>query len=91
MDFENINDKMIATIKEVYMGFFYKALKMLQIITVGYNASKYKSLQCFKEYGWDIYPGESDGRNMSFTFVSVISENVIVKFRLNKCFFYVLY
>ena len=84
MDFENINDKMIATIKEVYMGFFYKALKMLRIITVGYNASKYKSLQCFKEYDWKVYSGENDGRNMSFTCIHAISENVNIKFRMNK-------
>lgn len=84
MDFENVNDKMIKMVEELYMGFFYKALKMFQVILVGYNASQYKSLQVFKEYDWKVYSGESDGRNMSFTFVHAISENVVVRFRMNK-------
>jgi hypothetical protein len=84
MDFENINDKMIAAIKELYMGFFYKALKMFQVITVGYNASKYKSLQVFREYGWKIHREQNDGRNMGFLFTYSPIKNVTVAFYMNK-------
>ena len=84
MDFENINDKMIKAIEEFYMGFFYKALKMFQIITTGYNASSYKTLQMFSQYGWKIHPEQNDGRNMGFIFTYSPIKNVTVTFRMNK-------
>ena len=52
--YENVNDKIIKTIENNYSKDFHKTMKMFKIIMVGYNASKYKSLQVFKKYGWNL-------------------------------------
>ena len=57
MDFKTINDKIVTRIKEVYLKQYFKISKMFQIITVGYNASKYKTLQVLTQHGWKINPG----------------------------------
>jgi hypothetical protein len=68
MDFETINNKMIEAIEEIYLNFILKALKIFQVILAGYNASQYKSLQSFREYGWKVSPGPIYNGVMDFTF-----------------------
>lgn len=71
MNFETINDKIVETIKEVYLKQYLKISKMFQIITVGYNASKYKTLQVFTQHGWKLRAGgyiDYDDGNMYFMF-----------------------
>jgi hypothetical protein len=69
MDFESINDKMIENIEKIYLNFILKAFKIFQVILAGYNASKYKSLQSFREYGWKVSPGPIDNGAMYMDFI----------------------
>jgi len=57
MDFEIVNNKMIKAIEKLYLKYILKAFKIFQVILAGYNASRYKSLQSFREYGWTVSPG----------------------------------
>lgn len=54
-EYEITNNKIIKAIEERYMKVFRKEVKKFQIVLVGYNASKYKSLQVFKKYGWKLF------------------------------------
>jgi hypothetical protein len=55
MDYNTLNNKIVELIKEKYLKSFCKEVKKFQIIMAGYNASKYKSLQVFKKYGWNVH------------------------------------
>lgn len=54
-EYEISNNKIMKAIEERYMKDFRKEVKKFQIVMAGYNASKYKSLQVFKEYGWKLF------------------------------------
>lgn len=54
-EYKILKNKIIKSIEEKYLKSFHKEVKKFQIVMVGYNASKYKSLQVFKKYGWKLF------------------------------------
>lgn len=65
-EYKKINEKIIKLIEENYLKDFFKEMKKFQIIMTGYNASKYKSLQVFKKYGWKLFVLSSAPHAMTF-------------------------
>jgi len=80
MTYGEANNEIVKIIKEDYMKQYFKVSKIFQILVTGYNASKHKTLQVFKEHGWELYSEPLPGDEiMSFLFVyrePVIKMNV---------------
>lgn len=70
MDYGALTNEIAKIIKEDYLKQYLKISKTFQIITVGYNASKYKTLQAFTQHGWKLHTGliDYDNGNMDFMF-----------------------
>lgn len=81
--YDRIKNEMFKTIEESYLKDFHKEMKKFQIITIGYNVSKHKSLQVFKEYGWKLSPVL--GRDwMNCLFRKEISSKCVIHIALAK-------
>lgn len=71
MDYGALTNEIAKIIKEDYLKQYLKISKIFQIITVGYNASRYKTLQVFTQHGWKLQAGgyiDYDDGNMYFMF-----------------------
>lgn len=81
---DRLNNKIIKAIEENYMKDFHKEIKKFQIIMTGYNASKYKSLQVFKKYGWKLFHPLMDVERMTCLFEYKISSKCCIYIKLAK-------
>lgn len=81
--YEKINDEIINMLEEKYLKDVHKEMKKFQIVMTGYNASKYKSLQVFKKYGWKLTPLLGSVW-MTCSFVKKISSKIVVSYILRK-------
>ena len=83
-EYKILKNKIIKSIEEKYLKSFHKEVKKFQIVMVGYNASKYKSLQVFKKYGWKLFSPIIGRWWMNCLFKYTISSKCNIYINLDK-------
>jgi len=83
-EYKILKNKLIKSIEDNYLKDFHKEIKIFQIIMVGYNASKYKSLQVFKKYGWKLFSPIIGRWRMNCLFKYKISSKCNIYINLDK-------